>query len=74
MQADSLPAESQGKPKNTGMGSLSLLQGNLPDPGIKPGSPALQADSLPTIREAHELLCVKSPNTLLNNYIKFYTQ
>ena len=29
------------------MGSLSLLQGNLPDPGIEPGSPALQADSLP---------------------------
>ena len=27
MQADSLPAESQGKPKNTGVGSLSLLQG-----------------------------------------------
>ena len=25
LQADSLPAESQGKPKNTGMGSLSLL-------------------------------------------------
>ena len=24
---DSLPAEPQGKPKNTGMGSLSLLQG-----------------------------------------------
>ena len=22
--------------------------GNLPDPGIEPGSPALQADSLPT--------------------------
>ena len=22
--------------------------GDLPDPGIKPGSPALQADSLPT--------------------------
>ena len=22
--------------------------GNLPDPGIKPGSPELQADSLPT--------------------------
>ena len=27
LQADSLPAESQGKPKNTGVGSLSLLQG-----------------------------------------------
>ena len=32
---------------NTRMGSLSLLWGDLPDPGIKPGSPSLQADSLP---------------------------
>ena len=30
MQADSLPAEQPGKPKNTGMGSLSLLQGIFP--------------------------------------------
>ena len=30
------------------MGCHFLLQGNLPNPGIKPGSPALQADSLPT--------------------------
>ena len=30
-QADSLPAEPPGKPKNTGVGSLSLLQGDLPD-------------------------------------------
>ena len=45
--ADSLPAEPLGKPKNTGVGSLSLLQGNLPDPGIEPGSPELQADFLP---------------------------
>ena len=27
VQAESLPAEPQGKPKNTGVGSLSLLQG-----------------------------------------------
>ena len=27
LRADSLPAEPQGKPKNTGMGSLPLLQG-----------------------------------------------
>jgi len=27
LQADSLPTEPQGKPKNTGVGSLSLLQG-----------------------------------------------
>ena len=26
----------------------SLLQGNLPDSGTEPGSPALQADSLPS--------------------------
>ena len=32
--------------KHTRMGSHVLLLGNLPDPGIKPGSPALQADSL----------------------------
>ena len=48
MQADSLPFEPPGEPKNTGVGSLSLLQGNLPDPGINLGFPALQADSLPT--------------------------
>ena len=47
LQADSLPAELPGKPKNTGVGSLSLLQGNLPDPGTASGSPALQEDSLP---------------------------
>ena len=29
-------------------GSHSLLQGNLPYPGIKPRSPVLQADSLPS--------------------------
>ena len=40
LQVDSLPAEPQGKPKNSGVGSLSLL--------LEPGSPTLQADSLPT--------------------------
>ena len=30
LQADSLPAEPQGKPKNPGVGSLSLLQGIFP--------------------------------------------
>ena len=29
------------------MGSLSLLQGDLPNPGIKPRSSTWQADSLP---------------------------
>ena len=33
--------------KNTGVGSHGLLQWKLPDPGIEPGSLALQVDSLP---------------------------
>ena len=32
---------------NTGVGSRSLLQGNLPNSGIEPRSLALQADSVP---------------------------
>ena len=30
LQVDSLPADPQGKPENTGVGSLSLFQGNFP--------------------------------------------
>ena len=34
--------------QNTGVGRLSLFQWIFPTQGIKPGSPALQVDSLPT--------------------------
>ena len=37
MQVDSLPAEPQGKPKNTGMGNLSLLQGVFPTQELNQG-------------------------------------
>ena len=48
-QADSLPAEPQGKPKNTGVGSLHTPSlADLLNPRIEPGSPALQVNSLPT--------------------------
>ena len=40
------PWDSPGK--SCGVGSYSLLQGDLPDPGIEPGSPALQADFSPS--------------------------
>ena len=33
--------------QNTGVGSLSLPPGDLPNPGIEPRSPASKADSLP---------------------------
>ena len=46
LQADSLPAEPPGKPKNPGVGSLALLQRLfLPQ---ESGSPAFPRDSLPT--------------------------
>ena len=46
LQADSLPSDLAGKPKNIGVGSLSLLQGIFPTQESNPRS-ALQVDSLP---------------------------
>jgi len=37
LQAESLPAEPQGKPKNTRMGRLSLLQGIFPTQELNQG-------------------------------------
>ena len=37
LQADSSPAEPQGKPKNTAVGSLTFSPTGLPDPEIKLG-------------------------------------
>ena len=48
LQVDYLPAEPLGKPKNTGVGSLFPLQQIFLTQEIQLGSPALQADSLPT--------------------------
>ena len=43
---NSLLSEPPGKPKN-GSGQPIPSPGRLSDPGIEPGSPALQAGSLP---------------------------
>ena len=47
LQEVSLPAEPPGKPKNTGVGSLSLLQWIFSIQELNTGSPAFQAVSLP---------------------------
>ena len=47
VQADPLLSQPPGKPINTGVASLSLLQGGLPNPGFELGSPTLYMDSLP---------------------------
>ena len=39
LQADSLPSKQPGKPKNTGVGSLALLQGIVPTQESNPGVP-----------------------------------
>ena len=57
LRADSLPAEPPGKPKNTGVGSRSLLQRIFPPPGAEPGSPALQADPSPAELPVVESQC-----------------
>ena len=45
-------------------GSHALLQGGLPDPGIKLGSPAVQADSLPLSHQGSPCMCI-----YMNKYI-----
>ena len=47
LQMDSLPSESPGMPKNTGVCMSMPSPGDLPDLGIELGSPTLQVDSLP---------------------------
>ena len=47
LQKDSLPAEPLREVQEYWSGWPMPSPGDLPDPGIKPGSPALQADSLP---------------------------
>ena len=44
--------------KNTGVGSHSLLQGIFSTPGIKPGSPPLQAESLQSEPSGRLLICL----------------
>ena len=58
LQVDSLSSEPPGKPKNTGVGSLSLLQGNFPTQESKLGSPALQIDSLPAELPGKPRVCL----------------
>ena len=52
--AGRLSSEPPGKSKKTGQPIPS--PGDLPDPGIKPGSLALQADSLPAASESHSVM------------------
>ena len=60
--------------QNTGLGSLSLLQGNLPDPGIKLRSPVLWANSLPAEPQGKPLMYARFQLivTYLWQFLSFY--
>ena len=47
-----------GSPDEYWSGLLFPSPGDLPDPGIKPGSPTLQADSLPSEPSRKPIMCV----------------
>ena len=72
LQVDSLAAEPTGKPKNTGVGSLSLLQGLFPTQGSNPGLPHCREilyqlsyqGSPEKVKEAYNLITIKSKKDL----------
>ena len=58
LQADSLPSEPPGKPKNSGVGSISLIQGNFPTQESNRGLPHCK-------QILYQLSYLGSPNTSL---------
>ena len=57
LQADSLPAEPQAKPKNTGVGSLSLLQRIFPSQESNPGFPHCRQILYQLSRQESPIFC-----------------
>ena len=53
--------------QNTGVGSLALLHGDLPNPVIKPRSPELQADSSPAEASVQASSVARSCTTLCDS-------
>ena len=76
LQEDSLPAEPQGKPKSTGVGNLSLLQGIFPTQELNRGLLhcrwilcQLSYEGIPTCIKA---LYLKSLRFLMNSKASWY--
>ena len=66
LQAESLPAETQGKPKNTGMGSLSLLQQIFLTQGLNPGLPLCRQTFYPLSHKGSPLYLSAIANNTSN--------
>ena len=65
LPADSLPAEPQEKPKNTGVGSLSLLQGIFLTQGSNPGLPHCRQILYPLSHKGSHIISIESRNCLV---------
>ena len=75
LQADSLPAEPQGKPKNTGVGSLSLLQRIFPAQESNRGLlHCRRFFTNQTIRDSLSIMPSKSNQVAANGNISFFLQ
>ena len=70
LQVNSLPPDPPGKPKKIGLGSQSLLQGNLPDLGMELGSLVLQLNYQGSPSEYWTGLPCSPPEAFLNPGIK----
>ena len=69
-EGDSLPSEPPGKPKNAGVGSLSLLQEISMTQELNWGhGTASQADSLPNSSKRQGQKLISTPLTYLSTYI-----
>ena len=66
LQADALPSEPPGKPKNTGVGNLSLLQGIFPTQELNQG--------LLCCRQILYQLSLEIKNKLLNGQFSYPEQ
>ena len=66
LQADSSPAEPQGNSKNTGVGSLSLLQGIFPTQGSNPGLPLCGQTLYRLSHQGSHLVVPGKPSSSIN--------
>ena len=67
--ARQVPLSMDSPGKNTGVGCHFPSPGDLPDPGIEPRSPALQADSLSS--EPSEKLWIHGPTEMIRSLMKY---
>ena len=70
LQVDFLPTEPAGKPKNTGVCSLSLLQGNFSTQESNPSLPHFRQILYPLSYEGSPLFCISTVYVQLLSHVR----